>query len=58
MEDVDNLSLETESDMSANDLKTRIDNLNAMYRYKNVEPRYMSTKDRPTKDLDDYFINL
>ena len=29
-----------------------------MYRYKSVEPKYMSTNGKTTKDLDDYFVNL
>ena len=41
------------------DLKRRIENHLDMYRYKNVEPRYLNTSaDKQTKDLNEYFVNL
>ena len=43
---------------NASILKRRIESHLEKYRYKTVEARYLSQINKPTKDLDDYFINL
>lgn len=54
----DSFRTSSEDEEEGINLRRRIETHLKMYRYENVEPRYMNSSGSLTKDMDEYFVNL